>query len=469
MMRITRFNLWLIVLTVLFAAGSTARAQTWTPFGPIDVRYDFDLFAPPDVSAYPDWPHPNEGFFFQYERLDWAIRQPRETDIGVNHGTAIGYLNSPAQFDPTVQPVSNILVPYGNSLETNFLGAKQTWGNRFELGFMEDDKGWFVSILNINPQVQSYAIGSTGLGSTSAGLTIVFNDPQHRLLGFVNTNGGTQDFDLNANPYTVASVNNKVLQVFGRPNPTNNLAPTGSLTPTSYAGFTDYGDMVPLIPRFNTIAVENFTSLNGVELNRSWRLRTFHDGTVFEPFVGLRWLQFRDVFDVTATDTTGGQGTQIPVALPGTSFWDTTANNNMFGPQIGFRAEYSQWRFNLMAELRFMAACNFQSINLNGTLGSALDNGDTPQNVPYQLPRTSFHTSQFDETFAPVGELRTGVNFQLTKAFSVQAEYNMLLGTGISRASRRVGYTLPAMTIVDGAKNDPFFTEGISFGVTINR
>ncbi len=79
--------------------------------------------------------------------------------------------------------VSEILRPYGNSLDTNFLGAKQTWGNRFELGFMEDNKGWFVSIMNLNPQQQSYFAGNA---NTPAGLTVVFNDPQHLLLGFVD-------------------------------------------------------------------------------------------------------------------------------------------------------------------------------------------------------------------------------------------------------------------------------------------
>ena len=72
-------------------------------------------------------------------------------------------------------------------------------------------------------------------------------------------------------------------------------------------------------------------------------------------------------------------------------------------------------------------------------------------------------------TFAPVGEIRAGVNYVLTNAISVQCEYNTMIGTGVSRASRRVGYTLPKMSIVDGAMNDPFFTQGLSFGITVNR
>ncbi len=234
--------------------------------------------------------------------------------------------------------------------------------------------------------------------------------------------------------------------------------------------------MVPLVPLFNTISIRNLTTMNGVELNRSWRLPIFHNGGIWEPFVGLRWLQLRDTFDVTATNTEGGMdgtGTvttgDVPTALPGTSFWNTTVDNNMFGPQIGFRAERSQGRFNLEAEVRFMAAVNFQSTNLDGELGSGLSSGDTVFNEPLLLPHTSFHSSMFNETFSPVGEVRAGVNYVLTHAISVQCEYNTMMGTGVSRAARRVLYTLPAMGIRDGSKNDPFFTQGLSFGITVNR
>jgi hypothetical protein len=463
--------LWLVVLTVLTVTASSARAQTWTPFGPSDMRYDLELFKAPDISDYPNWPHPKDGFFFQYERLYMSIQQPFSTDIGVHNATATGFFSGPVQFDPTTQPVSEILRPYGNSLDTNFLGAKQTWGNRFELGFMDDNKGWFVSILNLNPQVQSYTAGSA---NTPAGLTVVFNDPQHLLLGFVD-NGGGFDSDLNANPFLTADPFTKVPYVFGRPRlgaNTSNLSITGLPVPTigSYAGFTDFGDEVPLVPLFNTISIRNITSMNGVELNRSWRLPIFHDGGIWEPFVGLRWLQLRDEFDVTATNTEGGDaaGNDIPTAFPGTSFWDTKVDNNMFGPQIGFRAEHSAGRFNLMGEMRFMAAVNFQSTNLDGELGSALSSGDTVVNEPLLMPHTSFHLSRFDETFAPVGEIRAGVNYQLTNAIGVQAEYNTMLGTGVSRAARRVAYTLPSMGITDYA-SEPFFTQGISMGITINR
>ncbi|MCC7086428.1 MAG: hypothetical protein IT427_15620 [Pirellulales bacterium] len=85
------------------------------------------------------------------------------------------------------------------------------------------------------------------------------------------------------------------------------------------------------------------------------------------------------------------------------------------------------------------------------------------------MVRTSFNRWQYDQTFAPVGELRAGVNYQLTKAVSVQAGYTLLLGGGISRASRRVEYTLPALKIFDGNNHDAWMANGLNLGITCNR
>ncbi len=275
---------------------------------PATCRYDLELFKAPDLSAYADWPRPKEGFFFQYDRLFMAIQQPSRTDIGVPGGVAVGLINGVINFDPTNQPVGDILTAYGNSLDTGFMRAKQTWGNRFELGFMEDNKGWFVSIMNIQNQVNTYTAGNTTT-PFPAGITIVFRDPRNLLMGFVDTNGDGFDDDLNiSGPITPF---NRVPSVFGRPTgaPPVNLDTTGDGVPDTFAGFTDFGDQVPLVPRFNTIVAVNTTSINSVEVNRSWRYPISHNGGIWQLNAGVRWIILRDSFDVTAQDTLGGAGT----------------------------------------------------------------------------------------------------------------------------------------------------------------
>ncbi|HTQ40094.1 MAG TPA: BBP7 family outer membrane beta-barrel protein [Pirellulales bacterium] len=481
-MLLDRYKMWLVVLTALLVGGSAnaARAQDWTPFGPSNIRYDLDLFAPPDLSAYANWPRPNEGMFFQYDRLYWAISGPRRQAIG-EPGTTEGFFNGPAQFNPDLQPVgSSILTPYSSSADNGFIHADQTWGNRFELGFVEDDKGWLVSIMNLQNQTQSYVFnsGTNAAGvQNPAGLTMVFRDPQHLLLGFVDTNNDTYDDDLNVgNPLVIGTPN-----VFGRPKntsgptPNANLAPDGTIIPTTYAGFTDFGDEVPLVPLFNTITAVNQTSMVGTEITRTWQYPTTQYG-VWNLLFGVRWLLLRDVFGVTAvndastTALADGSGPLVPEALPGTSFWDSTVDNNMFGPQIGFRYSHDVARFSILTEFRFMAAVNFQSTHLNGELASGLPLATAnPTNVPLLLYGTAFNSWKYDETFSPVGELRVGVSYQLTKAVAVQAGYNAILGGGISRASRRIDYVLPALQINNTNKNDAFFTDGINLGVSFNR
>jgi Putative beta barrel porin-7 (BBP7) len=483
-MLFARLKLCLVTAVALAAIAGvrSAPAQEWTPFGPSEVRYDLELFKRPDVSAYADWPRPNYGFFFQYERLYWAIQQPSRTDIGVPNSSAIGLVNGVVQFDPTNQPVGNILTSYSNSLDTGFLRADQTWGNR--------EKGWLLGIMNLQDQIQNaFFGGDSNNGTIPGGIKIVFRDPRHLLLGFVDTNGDGFDDDLNANPFTAPGIFNKVPGIFGRgnerpPQPPStplNLDTNGDGIPDSYAGFSDFGDMVPLVPLFNQITIRNVTSMNSVEIMRTWRYPPNHRGNQWQLMFGLRWLLYRDGFFVTALNdiqTPEGTTGDLAPGLPGVSFWNSTIDNNMFGPQIGLRWDHTAGRWDLSSELRFLAACNFQSVHLNGELASGLDpipgqpgTGGTvnPVNVPFQLVRMSFNTWRLDETFAPVGEVRATVSYKLTQAIAVQAGYNAMIGGGIGRASRRIDYVLPMLQILDANKNDAWFVNGVNIGITVNR
>jgi hypothetical protein len=495
-MRLSCYKTWLLFVIALAMGGKSAFAQHEAtpplgPFGPSNVRYDLDLFAPPDLSTYADWPRPKEGFFFQYDRLYWAISGPKRTPIGAP-GSAVGYTTDTGvnafNEDGTPTDPSLLLTHYSSTADTGFIQADQTWGNRYELGFMEDNKGWLVSIMNLQNQTQGYRAGifsDATTGTTvgvAAGQFIKFRDPQHLLLGFVDTNGDGFDDDLNLTPVAGGDI----IGVFGRPKQIGGTGPVNLDTnndgiPDAFAGFTDFGDRVPLTAIFNSITVVNQTSMTGTEITRDWRYPTTSYG-IWDMMFGVRWLLLRDRFSVDAVanptlqdGSTPAPLVTNPIALPGTSFWDSTVDNNMVGPQIGFRYDRNVARWNILTEFRFMAAVNFQSTHLDGELGSDLSNGQSqpPQldrtNIPQNMERTYFRTWKYDETFSPVGELRVGVNYTLTKAIGIQAGYNAILGGGISRASRRIDYVLPSLEINNSAKNDSFFTDGISLGITCNR
>src|SRR3954462_5278289 len=114
-MLLARTKTWLMVLAVWTSGAAAVFAQPaepshWSPFGPSSIRYDLELFKPPDLSTYGDERKPAEGIFFQYERLYWSIQQPSRTDVGVPGGRATGMLNGVNNFDPTTQPSSDLLV-----------------------------------------------------------------------------------------------------------------------------------------------------------------------------------------------------------------------------------------------------------------------------------------------------------------------------------------------------------------------
>jgi hypothetical protein len=517
-MQLVRYKTWLTIVIALALGAGSAFADSVVdghavspndatpplgPFGPSNDRYDLDLFAPPDLSTYANWPRPHEGFFFQYDRLYWAISGPRRTPIGET-GTGLGFMTDTGNnnFIPVATPPFDaqnprfILQLYNSTIDTGFIQADQTWGNRYELGWMEQEKGWFVSIMNLQNQTQGFAVGTgnpttgSGVNTNPAGVVVRFRDPQHLLYGFVDTNNDGFDDDTNIGiPGVPSSTTYRVPQVYGRPkaipgptlvNQDVSTPPTG--VPTQNAGFTDFGDEVPLVPIFSSFSAVNVTSMVGTEITRDWRYPTTSYG-VWDMMFGVRWLLLKDQLDVLAISNQGtdanlptNPAATNPQAMPGTSYWNNIVDNNMVGPQIGLRYSHDVARFNILAEARFMAAVNFQSTHLDGELASGLDSGPTSQpaslnrlNEPLLLERTNFRSWKYDETFAPVGELRVGVNYQLTKAIGIEAEYNALGGGGISRAARRIDYVVPALQINNSNKNDGFFTDGISIGITCNR
>src|SRR5262249_60998237 len=130
-----------VLVVVCLTVTPTDATPTLCPFGPSNVRYDLDLFAPPDLSTYANWPRPHEGFFFQYDRLYWAISGPERQPIG-QPGSGVGFMTDTGNnnFLPTANPPFDaqnprfILQNYSSSVDNGFIQADQTWGNRYELG-----------------------------------------------------------------------------------------------------------------------------------------------------------------------------------------------------------------------------------------------------------------------------------------------------------------------------------------------
>ena len=152
-MHLHRSTIGLVAAILFLALAGSATAQNLQPFGPIDWEPDGQPFAPPDVSTYGNGPSLNYGVFFEYDRLYWTIGAPHVAQIGF----------------PGPQFIGGTPIP--NSLNTSDFGASFTWGNRFELGYIEDcGYGWELSYQRVATQENEFAYASPNL-------VVLFNDP----------------------------------------------------------------------------------------------------------------------------------------------------------------------------------------------------------------------------------------------------------------------------------------------------
>jgi hypothetical protein len=175
--RNTTRSLVLVATAALLAAGSGARGGDWMPLLPDQDFYDMQLFAPPDLREYSTYKRPKEGLYFNYDRLYWAITVPQVTDVAET--ARGGYLipNQPISPQTIVQlnnagfagatpdnPGANVIggiFPYGSDplvldLNTGWMRTAMTWGNRYEGGWIYDNRGVEISYWDTGNQSQTF-------------------------------------------------------------------------------------------------------------------------------------------------------------------------------------------------------------------------------------------------------------------------------------------------------------------------
>lgn len=381
-----------------------------SPFHPVNFEPQFDWFAPAETSGYGRGPRPHIGYFFSYERLFWSLSSPKHAWVGSTNGP----------FNPFIIPD---FFPNGPSVDNSWIGATGAWGNRWEWGGIDtDDYGWLVSVLDHVSQGQFRSDWSPA---------IPLGDPNGILDGFVT--------------FLAVPVN---------------------------VGQTPY--------MFQEIRMENQLYLNGVELTRFYRARRLHSGAYFELLYGTRWFQINDTFVATAT----GNGTStetisflgvthtFPTNILDDSIWSNRAMNNLVGPQIGVRFFVQRGRWVTSVSTRFLAAANFQNIHLKTHLGNQTINNQGSINSNY---RTDFRgigsdVHRYLTTFAPLGELRVNVSWQVTRSVGLKVGYTGIVVGNVSRASNTIDYdNVNLIGILPGNNHQIFFANGLNFGVEVNR
>ncbi len=333
-------------------------------------------------------------------RPDLQFFAPAEvSDFGGGDGPNVGFF---ADYDRVYLNWSR---PDGeSSFESPFEGDFG-WGNRLELGYMtEEDTGWSFT--------------GWHLSGPNEGIHVL----QERLNRF------NEDDDPNADPEDREPI---------------------------------LGDRNPRI--YDVTQSINRADLSSFEINKIWRRKTFHNGGVFEPLVGVRYVNMkdyyrRDSYNRFAEDLVG-EITGIPsVSGPYEVYEQEKAiyDNVMLGGQIGFRLSHVVGHWNLSGEFRAFALQNFQHLmnkDLTTTTRYSGLGGDVELEIKDQV-----RSHESNDEFVWGGEIRGDASYELTRDIAVQFGFVIMdFGQGIGRGN------------TTATSDQDLFIGGLTFGLTLNR
>jgi hypothetical protein len=209
---------------------------------------------------------------------------------------------------------------------------------------------------------------------------------------------------------------------------------------------------------FEHVAISNEVETWNVEFNLLRRTPQFHRGGYLEFFLGPRYMEVNEDFNVIAE---GG-----PMA---DSRWFTRAENHMIGGQLGLRYFKKSFRWMLNLEGRFFAGLNRQNFKQEAVLGSQLINNRGTVNYPNAWEGSASTTFLSKDEWCPGVELRAELRYQLARSLSLRAGWTGMWFDGIARASNVVRYELPNMGIDASDNRQGLFIHGVTVGVDINR
>ncbi len=463
-----RYTITLVVvfgLTLLTAAPATA--QVWQPGGPVNYVHDFKPFETFDIRNFESGPDPHEGFFFVFDKLNWAFTGER-----VPIGRQDVVITSTDYYPGA--PVAPTQVP--NALTDGGPRTDFAWGERYEFGYVVDHHGWLFSVLDGPKPVYAETFGFGPVEDpTDGGAFNPGQDPDGDPPGALDTSGNplgsvaivfaapagllTGWADVFDDDFPDGQQGGVMVDEEGFDGDGNVDDVNADLVP----GFdvvlgvpvVDFGDLVTFLPTFQSVSVRSDVEFQGVELMKVYRFKPTHRGSVVEFYYGARYLRLRDQFRI---DTIGG--------VIGDSFWDTQFDNNLVGPQVGIKWFKRRGRWTINAQGRFMFAYNVINQEQVGSIGRSLVPGAV--NNPLYFNPTSFQHGKRDDDFSPTAEMRVEASYNLTRSVALQLGYTATFIDNLRRAAPAVNYTLPNMGFVDAGTQE-IFVSGVNLGVQWNR
>lgn len=217
----------------------------------------------------------------------------------------------------------------------------------------------------------------------------------------------------------------------------------------------DYDDLHNFNIRFDTLHVRNSIEATGVEIMKTAVLDNSHymaknQNNYLEIGGGVRFFRLDDNFYWE------GRGDVL-----GRSYVDTTAENQIVGPQIRAKWNHRRGRWNVGIDGRFTFGYNVGDLDQIGAIGEDLSPGAL--NRPIMAQPTAFAYGRQESTFSPLAELRAEASFQITNAIAAKLGYTAMFVDNVTRASQIVRYSLPDMGILEGGQQD-IFINGVNLG-----
>jgi hypothetical protein len=196
----------------------------------------------------------------------------------------------------------------------------------------------------------------------------------------------------------------------------------------------------------------NELKMSSFELNKVFRLKPYHNGTILEPLLGYRYINLRDYFQRETF-----QEVNVPTNI---EFFQRDTHraqfmNSMHGGQLGARLFRQRGRWLLSADVKMFALANFQSLRVVNQQ-SFLPN-----------PELELVDQNFVDVIAPFvvgtqfcfgGEVRCEASYELTRDINLRVGGVFLdLGQGIGRGD------------LIRINNQAVQMAGVTFGFTVNR
>jgi len=426
----------ILALATPLAPVPQARGGDWMPLLPDQDFYDFQLFAPPDLQEYEMFPEPSEGIFFNYDRLAYGVTVPRVTGVGTTQTGGYLFPTQPISPQTLVQLnngniqagaqsgggsgqgqggdiIGGIYIfggdPMQLDLNTSWMRTKVAWGNRFEGGWIYDNRGVLLSYTDLGSQSQSFQTNSEFAASSP---TQTFT--QTTASGTGTTGGIGQAIVTTTITSTSPPPDHLISQKLTQTNSTEiqsggvammirrELGRRGS---GSTATFTFGPRYVQLADRYKIGYESNQYSFNSTGGGGGGGGNTggtnqgggntggtnqgggnnqgggtnqgggntggtnqgggggLNGGGTFGGTNGNQSIIYDsgpagDVLGITGVDTLTGRGFGTPLQ---TGMWNTNTYNNMVGPEFGLLFEQDWGRWNFTSQFKFTAAFNWQN------------------------------------------------------------------------------------------------------------